>query len=510
MFRSLFLKISISVGVVVTLTLAFFAYFLIENQKEHLLYTKSKEIEILSTMVRNGITSFMKERGSQDLHNFLKLFGVQEGLMELRILDPAGTVLRSSQKTEEGTLMAYLLAGQTSSGKTLLVSEQEIRGRPFLSSIQTLENETGCFSCHGKDKKILGILNVALPMEMTQKSIAFNRNLLIASTIITLMLMAAAINLLLTRLVKKPVGLLIETMSRVEKGDLNVEVNLGTQDELGRLAKSFSSMVQELSQAQRELEKQQQQQMLQVKHLASLGELAASVAHEIKNPLAGIKLAIQILAKEPELTAGHRETIQEIMHSIERLDKTMADLLSYSRIRPPELKSVSLPKVIEGALSSIKEECQIAGVRVEKHFDMTLPLLSLDSQQMERVFLNLFLNALQAMPQGGVLTIQTKRHESGYHLQKGVPGPSNSGREEGCTEVTVTDTGEGMPPEVLGEIFRPFFTTKAKGTGLGLSLAQRIVEQHHGQVFGQSQVGVGTTFYLLLPIPSLAAGGEPG
>jgi signal transduction histidine kinase len=347
-------------------------------------------------------------------------------------------------------------------------------------------------------------------MEMPRKSIAFNRNLLIASTVITLMLMAAAINLLLTRLVRKPVGLLIETMSQVEKGDLNVEVNLGTQDELGRLAKSFSSMVQKLSQAQRELEKQQQQQMLQVKHLASLGELAASVAHEIKNPLAGIKLAIQILAKEPELTAGHRETIQEIIYSIERLDKTMADLLSYSRIRPPELKSVSLHKVIEDALSSVKEECQIAGVRVEKHFDLTLALLSLDSQQMERVFLNLFLNALQAMPRGGVLTIQTKRHGSGYHLQKAVSELSSSGQEEGWGEVTVTDTGEGMPPEVLGEIFRPFFTTKAKGTGLGLSLAQRIVEQHHGQVFAQSRVGVGTTFYLLLPIPTLPGRGEPG
>ena len=510
MFRSLFLKISISVGVVVTLTLTFFAYFLIENQKEHQVSSKSKEIEILSTMVRNGITSIMKEGGSQDIHNFLNLFGVQEGPMELRILDPDGNVLRSSRKIEEGTSMAYLIAGQTPSGKTIRVSEEEIRGSPFLSSIQTLENEPGCFSCHGQEKKILGLLNVALPMEMTQKSIAFNRNLLIASTIITLLLMAAAINFLLTHLVKKPVGLLIETMSQVEKGDLNVEVKLGTQDELGHLAKSFSSMVQRLSQAQRELEKQQQQQMLQVKHLASLGELAASVAHEIKNPLAGIKLAIQILAKDPELTASHRETIQEILHSIERLDKTMTDLLSYSRIRPPELESASLHEVIERALSSIKEEYQIAAVRVEKCFDLTLPLWPLDSQQMERVFLNLFLNALQAMPQGGVLTVQTKRHESGYHLQKDVPQPSSSGQEEGWAEVTVTDTGEGIPPEVLGEIFRPFFSTKAKGTGLGLSLAQRIVEQHHGQVFARSQAGVGTTFYLLLPIPALAVKGEPG
>jgi signal transduction histidine kinase len=266
-------------------------------------------------------------------------------------------------------------------------------------------------------------------------------------------------------------------------------------------------MVQKLSLAQKELERQQQQQMLQVKHLASLGELAASVAHEVKNPLAGIKLAIQVLAKDRRVADSQRETIQEIVRSIDRLDKTITDLLSYSRISPPALKPSNLHEVIEAALFAVKEEAQITGVRVEKSFDLTLPLLPLDSRQMEGVFLNLFLNALQAMPQGGVLAIQTKRRESGYRRQENAPG--SPGPEEGWVEVTVTDTGEGIPPEVLGEVFRPFFTTKAKGTGLGLSLVQRVVEQHHGQVFAQSRAGVGTTFYLLLPIPPQPPKGEP-
>ncbi|HXZ36479.1 MAG TPA: ATP-binding protein [Thermodesulfobacteriota bacterium] len=508
MFRSLFLKVSLSVGLVITLTLASFAYFLMENQKEHLLDTKKKEIEILSTLVSNWIANFMLEGRAQDFHNFFGPFRVREEQLELRILDPSGAVLLSSQRNEKGISMAYLLAGHPDlSGKTPMVREQWIQGRPFFSSLQALENQPSCFSCHGEDKKILGLLNVALPMEMTHRSIAFNRNLLIASTAITLLLMAAAINFLLTRLVKKPIALLIETMSQVEKGNLNVEVNLGTRDELGHLGRSFSSMVQKLSLAQKELEKQQQQQMLQVKHLASLGELAASVAHEVKNPLAGIKLAIQVLAKEPCVADSQRETIEEIVRSIDRLDKTITDLLSYSRISPPALSPVNLHEVIEAALFSVKEEAHIAGVRVEKLFDLTLPLLPLDSRQMEGVFLNLFLNALQAMPQGGVLTVQTKRRESGHPRQENPPG--SPGSEEGWVEVTVTDTGEGIPPEVLGEVFRPFFTTKAKGTGLGLSLVQRVVEQHHGQVFVQSGTGVGTTFYLLLPISPQPPKGEP-
>ncbi|OGP49325.1 MAG: hypothetical protein A3K30_04235 [Deltaproteobacteria bacterium RBG_13_51_10] len=510
MSHSLFLKISVSVGAVVTLTLAFFAYFLIENQKEHLLQAKIRETEILSILARNGLAQAMKEGKPGGVHNFFNLLGMQEGLLKIHIFDPNGKSLGSSGKMEEGIPLLPLPPKQLPSGKTSLVVEQEILGQPFLTAIQTLHNETACHSCHGQDQKILGFLQVSLPMGATKQSIGFNRNLLITSTAITLLLMAMAINMLLNRLVKKPIDQLIKTMSQVEKGDLHVGVNLKTKDELGRLAQNFSSMIQKLSQAQRELEKQQQLQMLQVKHLASLGELAASVAHEVKNPLAGIKLAIQILSKEGELAASHRETIQEIMHSIERLDKTMADLLSYSRIHPPEFKAVNLHGVIEAALSTVKEECQVAGVRVEKHFDPTLSPLPLDSQQMERAFLNLFLNALQAMPQGGTLTIQTKHHESGYHLQKDLPMPGSSVPEEEWVEVAVADTGEGIPSEFLVEIFRPFFTTKAKGTGLGLSLAQRIVEQHHGQIFAQSQVGAGTTFYLFLPLLSQPYKGEPG
>jgi two-component system NtrC family sensor kinase len=506
LFQSLFLKISLSVGLVVTFTLTVFAFFLIQNQKEHLLYAKMKEIETLSILIGHGVTNFMKEGKTKDFHDFLNLFSISDDLLEVRILDGSGSVLHSSRKSEEGTSMASLFPGGTVPGKAPPVFEQEIRGHPFLSTIRTFQNEPACFSCHGNQPRVLGILHVSLPMEATGQNLRLNRNLLMASTAITLLLMGLAINLLLTRLVKKPTGRLIETMSRVEQGNLDVRVSLGTQDELGRLAKNFDSMVQKLSTAQKEVERQHQQQMLQVRHLASLGELAASVAHEVRNPLAGIKLAIQILSKEPGLAHSHRETMFEIRQSIERVEKTMSDLLLYSRVRPPEFQPVSLPKVIEDALSSLKEEFQLSDLRVEKSFDPALPFLSLDSEQIRRVFLNLFLNALQAMPKGGRLKIETKYVEWGGILQESLIPPDKSFQGKSWAEITVTDTGEGMTPEVLQEIFRPFFTTKAKGTGLGLSLSRRIVEQHHARIFAESQVGVGTKFILFFPIPPPAEG----
>jgi signal transduction histidine kinase len=502
LFQSLFSKISFSVGLVVTLTLTFFAFFLIENQKEHLLYAKKKEIETLSTLINHGVITFMKEGVTKDFHNFLNLFGIADDLLEVRILEENGTVLHSSHKIEERTSMAYLFPQRMETEKILAVFEQEIKGRAFLSTIKIFQNEPKCFSCHGDQKKTLGILHVSLPMQSTIQSIRFNRNLLVSSTAITLLLMALAINLLLTRFVKRPAARLIETMSLVEGGNLDVNVNLGTQDELGRLAKNFRTMVQKLSAAQKEVERQHQQQIRQVQHLASLGELAASVAHEIRNPLAGIKLAIQVLSKEPGLASDHRETMAEIMRSIERLDKTMADLLLYSRIRPPELRPTSLTVIIEDVLSSMKEQFQLAGILVERDFDPVLPPLFLDSEQMTRVFLNLFLNALQAMPRGGTLKIMTRHCEPGCFYRQGFMVSEDSLPLIDWAEVTVTDTGEGMAPDVLNEIFRPFFTTKAKGTGLGLSLSRRVVEQHQGYIFVRSEIGKGTTFFMFFPVLS--------
>jgi len=488
------------VGAVITLTLSLFAYFIIENQKENFLQLKMKEAEFLTNIIRHSLKNHMARGNIQDFYNYLNLLGIQEGLQEIRLLDEAGLILLSSPKLAEKTYLTHFPPAESIPWEKPLILLQEVQGRLLLRTFHLVPNEYPCFPCHGRDKKTLGILNVDLPMEATQRAISFHRYLLIISTAITLLLMAMAINLLLKRLVKKPITQLTQAMARVEKGDFHAELNLSSRDELGILANSFRSMLEKLSFAQKELERQHQQQMRQVKYLASLGELAASVAHEIKNPLAGIKLAIQVLAKEPDLETKHRETILEIMQSIERLDKTMSDLLSYSRIQPPQLKNTDLHEIIENALASIKEQCHLSGINVRRDYDPTTPLIPLDSSQIERGLLNIFLNACQAMPQGGTMTITTKWHFLNSQISPKLSLPEGFAPEKGWVEIAIKDTGPGIPAEIKGEIFRPFFTTKAKGTGLGLSLAQRIFEQHNGHIFAESEVGQGTTIYVLLPV----------
>jgi two-component system, NtrC family, sensor kinase len=508
LLQSLFWKISISVGIVVTFTLSVFAFFLIENQKENLLQAKVAEIESVSTLINHGVTTFMKEGRTKDFHNFLNLFGNAGDDTAVRILDEKGTVLHSSRRPEKGAVMAHLLPAGSPERERAGIFRQEVSRASFLASIRAVRNEPACFPCHDRQKKVLGVLHVSVPMEATQQSIRFNRNLLIASTVITMLLMGLAINLLLTRWIKRPTGRLIETMSRVEDGNLDVRVDLGTRDELGRLAQSFSSMVQKLAAAQEEVRRQHRRQLEQVQHLASLGELAAGVAHEIRNPLAGIRLAIQILSREPEISPGNRETMGEILRSIDRLDKTMSDLLLYARVRPPDRQPAPVVQVFEEAFSCLKEEFEMAGIRVERAFDPTLPAVPLDREQIVGVLVNLLLNALQATPRGGTVAIAGRRRATGFPAEKESVLSDRATRENGWVEITVEDTGEGISPEVLKKIFRPFFTTKAKGTGLGLALSRRILEQHGGRIFAESEVGKGARFSLLFPLPGNPAEGE--
>lgn len=498
MFKSLFVKISVSVGVVITLTLTFFAFYVIQDQKEDLLQARQHELETFSNHIYNGLMALMREGRGADIHRLLQFFEGQENGLPLRILDSQGKVLHSSRREERGSAMGYLLQGKELWEGEPKIFEQEIAGRTFLSSLRAFRNEPYCSSCHTHSGKIIGVLHVAFPLGPTMASIGFHRNILIAAAAMTLIFMALTINWLLLHFVKKPVERLVEAMSRVEKGDLDVQLNIDTGDELGRVARHFGSMTRHLSRAQRELKKQHEEKVLQYQNLASLGELAAGVVHEVKNPLAGIKLAIQSLTRNPGFAAP-REDVKEILRSIERLDHTMADLLSYSQSRPPLLKSANIHNIIEGALFAVRDLLRSAGVRVEKRYDPSLPLLPLDADLIGRALLNLFLNALQAMPGGGVLTIET-RHCAADPTGGNETSPVTGG--EGWAQVAITDTGNGIPQEILGEIFRPFFTTKAKGTGLGLALTKRIIEQHQGQIYAQNQVGAGTRFCLSLPTAS--------
>jgi len=221
--------------------------------------------------------------------------------------------------------------------------------------------------------------------------------------------------------------------------------------------------------------------LVRAEHLAEIGQLAASLAHEIKNPLAGISGAIQVIAETMDDVHPHREIVRELLRQIDRLDATVNDLLLYARPAPPAPRAVKLDLLVQRVLVLLREEPEVRKARVELEFQDKEATLYADEKQMEQVLINLILNAAHASGDGAKIEI----------------GARQTGN---FTRLTIQDSGSGMKPDVLEKALEPFFTTKAKGTGLGLAICRRIVESHGGTIRLDSTVGQGTTVYVDLPL----------
>ncbi|HNQ24907.1 MAG TPA: protoglobin domain-containing protein [Phycisphaerae bacterium] len=229
-----------------------------------------------------------------------------------------------------------------------------------------------------------------------------------------------------------------------------------------------------------------EEKLTRAEHLAQIGQLAASLAHEIKNPLAGISGAIQIIREAMPEEDPHRAIIAEILGQIRRLDEAVKDLLVYARPNPPKLRPVDLNDVVRAVLTVLREEPELHRVHVVRDGAPGAVPVEADRSQLEQLVINLLINAAQASPDGGIVRVT-------------VSGDAQYG------QLRVEDAGEGMSSDVLERAFEPFFTTKAKGTGLGLAICRRIVETHGGGIELQSRPGEGTTAVVTLPLTRATA-----
>jgi signal transduction histidine kinase len=281
-------------------------------------------------------------------------------------------------------------------------------------------------------------------------------------------------------------------MAKVENGDLSVRLEPRNRDEIGQLMGSFNSMVVNLEQTKIELEKYHYQQMERADRLAAVGEMATGIAHEIKNPLACISGAISVLADDYEVNDPRREVVGKVLEQITRLDKTATDLLAFGKPGTPEFTFVDINELLKKTLFFVAQHPEARNVERILELTRVLPPVWIDIKQSQQVFFNIIINAIQAMPEGGLLTLATDR------VQRG---------EDDFVQVTIRDTGKGIAAEVLEKIFVPFFTTKTQGTGLGLPICRQLVEHNHGIIEVESVPQQGTTFSILLPAASLS--GDP-
>jgi len=289
--------------------------------------------------------------------------------------------------------------------------------------------------------------------------------------------------LLIVRTFSRPLGRITVAAVQVAKGEYGTEVDLRrSNDEIGLLAESFNEMSRKMASDIEQL-RQLNEQLIRTEKLAAMGTLAAGVAHEVNNPLASISSLIQMMQARKNLDDETNGKLKLISTQIQRITQVTKDMMDFARVRPAAKSSVDINRVIETSLRLASFDKSFQSLRLRKSFAENLPEVFADTDQLQQVFLNLFLNARDAMPEGGELSIKT----------------SNSNRQ---IQIAVADSGTGIDARNLKRIFDPFFTTKStgKGTGLGLAVCYGIITAHGGKIEVSSSGKSGTTFFVMLPV----------
>jgi signal transduction histidine kinase len=481
-FKSLTSRVIVISICLLTFGISVFAFITLRREQMQLIDVAKESSEMLLNTIERSTYNSMRIGNSEDVQIILEMVGQNQKLLSVRIFHPHGIVLKSSRPSEVGKPVDdrdyQLFLKNRKSGVFTLEGHGEVLGM-----LKPIYNDEQCHVCHGQKSRIIGLLNVNYSLVETRQRIVDATKLFVFSTVAIIAFLSLAISLVMLKFVKKPLLLMAENMARVEKGDLSVRMKPFGKDEIGRLVSSFDSMVDRLDTAKQELDRYHFQQMERADRLASIGEMAAGIAHEIKNPLTGIASAITIIKDDFSSSDPRNEIMKEVLEQINRLDKTANDLLFFGKPTQPDPAYTDINSTLGKTLMFASQHR--GGKNIEKKLELqdNLPPVYVDAKQIQQVFLNLFLNAVQAMPDGGVLTVKSSL------LQK----------ECDWVQVSIADTGKGIPPQILEKIFTPFFTTKAQGTGLGLAICHKLITQHGGTLTVASEDGKGTVFTVALP-----------
>jgi signal transduction histidine kinase len=327
------------------------------------------------------------------------------------------------------------------------------------------------------------VLNGLLLFVLVSLSLAAGeRHVVITVATAGAFLICAAVIMVFAVSVRRPMLELQDKIARVRLGDMNVSVSFAERnDEIGDLGRDFNDMVAQLKAGREEIQHLHQTQMSRAEHFATLGELAAGLAHEIRNPLAGIAGVIEIIGRDLPANSPARSVIKDAKEEAIQINRILTELLEIARPKPPQFRVGNMCSTVEHAVMFARQQAITKRITVELELEDAIPPVEHDPNQINQVLLNLLLNAIQSMDKPGVIRVRLAS-------------------DDDSVAITLTDEGKGILPEHLPNIFRPFFTTKGHGTGLGLSLARRMVEAHGGNIDVTSVVGKGTEFVVRLPL----------
>lgn len=496
-------------------------YLLINTLKKRAINDVIEYTVSYSELVMKG-TRYSMLIGQRDaIQKTLDDIATKKDIKRMRIFDSSGRIHYSSSIDEVGGSVdreSFACRGchtdperpsETLSGKKSWFIYRGKEGYRILTSVTPIFNEPSCYTAachvHPKEQKVLGILETDYSLSSVDRDI---KRLVVKTAIyamVFIVISSMVLYLVLRRFVLRPVSILSTAMKRVRAGDLEQTVDIPSQDEMGLLGSTFNMMTKDLRDAREKTEnwartleeevtkktnelKRSQTRLIQSEKLASLGRLASDIAHEIRNPLTAIGGFARRLYKIVD-SPREKEYAEIVVTEVNRLEKILKDVLTFSRSVKYDLRRQDIKNVIKDTIKVYEDLCIENRINIEMILKEDIPPVLIDRDQLRQALSNLLTNAIDAMPDGGTLTV-TADTESLHEIKYVV--------------IRVSDTGDGIPEEKLPLIFEPFFSTKeiGVGTGLGLSITRKIMQEHGGFINVESVVGKGTTLSLYFPYQS--------
>jgi len=508
-------KLILTIGVMTIVGTAVFWYVLVyHEEKNYYLNDAVKQGVAFGDLVKRSTDYGMLTFQPLMIQRTVEDIGRTEGILYIGIFDNKGRVAYSSQKENIGTVLhttapacrSCHLGPGPPEVKGSWSFKKDPEGYRILNIIEPIYNKPACYtsSCHAhtKDQKVLGLVESDLSLKYLNSRIK-HRIVLTLYVLGILSASAVILGIILWKFISKPIQVLRRGMRRVSEGELDYTVNIDTKDEIGELAKVFNAMTSELSKAKKELidwgrtlEKKVEEKAEEIKKtnaqlihsakLASLGKMAAGVAHELNSPITGIMTFGHLLLKKFPEGSQESNDIKVIIEQADRCSNIVKGLLRFSRADTAEKEPVNINDVVKSALNLVSRNADFFNINIVLDLDKSLPFAKANSSQLQQVFLNMIINAADAMDRKGKFLVCTRKVIVNDKL---------------FAEIEFTDTGHGISEENMTKIFEPFFTQKlgGKGTGLGLSISHGIIQEHRGEILVKSRVGEGTSFFVRLP-----------
>ena len=502
---------------VVTSTAAFFALFGYINLRVERRHSQDLVIQAadrITDVILRSTHYEMLHNDREALYNVIRELGTEPGIRRIRIFNKEGRITLSTDGQEVNSVVdktAEACYGCHAQSLPLTKLNRPDRARIFtdkkgerlLGVIRPIENTPACSNSgchyHPAGQRVLGVIDANLSLETVDAQLAQHQAALLWFLIGAMVFGSLIAVLFIWVFVYRPVRELIQGTHRVADGDLDYRLPVRSEDELGDLAASFNKMTAQVAGVQAKIEEQVRRKTAELERLyknllasekmASIGKLAATVAHEINNPLFGILTYARLVLREVRKhEIPGRAELEDQLETIERESKRCGELvknlLTFGRQAPSHREPNDINGVIHRAVTLVKHKLDLQNIQLREAFAGDLPQVECDGNQLQQVVLVLLVNASEAMARGGLLEIATAFNA-----------------DSGQVAVRVKDNGSGIPADVLPHIFDPFFTTKEdqNRTGLGLAVAHSIVEQHGGEIEVRSTPGEGAEFEVRLP-----------